>query len=205
MVVISIAGTSAVGKSLLVQQLSALNSAPAFFEGEEGIIPASILESVFADTDPEPRFSWFVQHLKKRLMRAHRIARQGMLCYVDDAVLTVEAIRKSEDARYHKRLDPFIEELQPCEAHVIILLTASRQVLKKQLVRRGRKSEPVETALNRALSIQEQFLVLSRSRENVLVLDRSSLDFFSEKDMGQVHKTIHDFCARLLPKEQQTF
>mgnify|MGYP001595583930 CR=1 FL=1 len=43
--IISIIGAPGVGKSFLVKQLSTLECAPAFFEGEEGTIPQEILDS----------------------------------------------------------------------------------------------------------------------------------------------------------------
>ena len=59
MAVISIVGTSGVGKSFLVKQLASMECLPAFFEGEEGTIPGEIFEDVFTKGDPLNRGRWF--------------------------------------------------------------------------------------------------------------------------------------------------
>jgi len=65
MVVIGVVGTSGVGKSLLVKQLASFYNDPAFFEGEEGVIPSAVLSSVFSSQSPVMRWRWFVKNHPK--------------------------------------------------------------------------------------------------------------------------------------------
>lgn len=105
MPIISIVGTSGVGKSFLVKQLSSLTQWPAFFEGEEGTIPNEILENIFNQGNPINRWRFFMERYKKNLEHATLISNNlNINCFVDGgALLNAKAILSYEDIIYKKK------------------------------------------------------------------------------------------------------
>ena len=186
MAVISVVGTSGVGKSFLVRQLAALDCAPGFFEGEEGAIPDEIFKSVFTGS-PLGRFRYFIGAYGKRLEKARRISEQlKMDCYVDGAVLSADAILLYECKEYRDELKKLNDSIRAHEADRILLLTLSKKKLREFIAKRARKSEDLEKTFARAWKIQVCFLKAAKSAKRVLVLDRSKLDFSKEKDLKKV-------------------
>jgi len=181
--VISIVGTSGVGKSFLVKQLASMECLPAFFEGEEGTIPAEVLADVFSGRDPCDRWRWFHERYVLTLERAREISDGGIDCYVDGAVMTEEAILSDEDKKHHAALMNMINEIVHLRSDKTILLTADETTLKKMILARGRESEDLDKTLARAIRIQDEFIRLSKGEKNVIVIDRSNLDFRKEKDL----------------------
>lgn len=190
MAVISIVGTSGVGKSFLVKQLASMECLPAFFEGEEGTIPAELFEDVFTKGDPCKRGRWFIDKYKLMLERARRISDTGLDCYVDGAVISPQAIIIDEDKKHYPALMRMINEIVHLRSDKILLLTANEDSLKKMILARGRESEEVDKTLARAIRIQDEFIRLSKNEKNVIVIDRSNLDFRKEKDLVGVLRKI---------------
>lgn len=190
MAVISVVGTSGVGKSFLVKQLASLECMPGFFEGEEGVIPHEILQSVFSRKDPVKRCKWFFERYKRTLTRARKISDAGLDAYVDGAPVTVEAIMSDEDDKDHKQLLEEIEGIIQLKSDVVVLLTASHDALKELITNRGRTSEQHEAAVNRALRIQNEFLRLTNGEKNVIILDRSKYNFAEEKNLHEIRALI---------------
>ncbi len=190
MAVISIIGTSGVGKSFLVNQLASLECLPALFEGEEGVIPKEILKDVFTANDPCKRWRWFIERDKKRLSRARKISDAGIDCYVDGAVMTSEAILIDEDRAHHPELLKMIESITHLQSDKLVLLTASEKKIRELISVRGRSSEEIKRAVARALRIQDEFIRLAKKEKNVIVIDRSNLDFAKEEDLTYVLKRI---------------
>ena len=188
MTIISIVGTSGVGKSFLVKRLASLDCLPAFFEGEEGVIPQEIFENIF-EGDTVERFRWFVERYRKTLECAKRLSKSGMSCYVDGAPVTCKAVMLYEDEKHHPELKEIVDSLYDLQTDKIVLLTASQEVLKRFLLNRKRTTEEIEKALTRALKIQDIFLRLAEE-ESMIVIDRSSLDFTKEEDLRSVKKRI---------------
>lgn len=190
MAVISIVGTSGVGKSFLVKQLASMECLPAFFEGEEGTIPAEVLADVFSGKDPCDRWRWFHDRYRVTLERARRVSDAGIDCYVDGAVMTEEAILIGEDKKHHKALLAMIGGITHLNSDKIVLLTADEKTLRDMILARGRKSEDAEKALDRSIRIQNEFLRLAKRAENTTVIDRSGLDFMREEDLKSVLSKI---------------
>ncbi len=189
MAVISIVGTSGVGKSFLVAQLAALNGMPAFLEGEEGVIPEEIFTNVFSN-DPVQRYEYFVDRYSNQLSRARVISESGLDVYVDGAALSPEAIMQTEAEQHHVLLREVIQKLQGLDSDLIVLLVASREWLRDAIRTRGRSTEQHEEALVRSLAVQESYCSLLSSHPHVLNIDRSSIDFKDEKSLREINATI---------------
>ncbi|MBT4651560.1 hypothetical protein HOC13_03495 [Candidatus Woesearchaeota archaeon] len=182
MAIISIVGTSGVGKSFLIKQLSAIECLPAFFEGEEGTIPKNILENVFSNADPSKRYNWFINHYKKILSNAKKVSDLGLDCYTDCSELSARAILAAENADINFTLP---------KSNQLVLLIASKEKLQKLIKLRNRNSEKSEKAIIRSLKIQDQFIELAK-KESFLIIDRSKLDFLQEEDLKFVLKKIKE-------------
>lgn len=183
MAVISIIGTSGVGKSFLIKQLASLECMPALFEGEEGVIPNKIFESVFDNSSPVKRWVWFAERYKKIIERARKISELGLDCYVEEGVITYKAILPYEDKRYHEELEGIIDEVEYLKPDKTVLLTANEGKLIELIKIRGRWSEQNKKALPRALKIQDEFIKLISKEDNSCIIDRSNLDFSKESDL----------------------
>lgn len=188
---IAIVGTSGVGKSFLVKQLSIAFSSPAFFEGEEGTFPEDLLENIFSGESPIERWRWFIERDKKILTLGKQIASLGTPCFLDNAVINSRAILSSEIKEYHEELNKMIEEIAHLEADIIILLKAEKEKLEELTKLRGRNLEQNREAIQRALSIQDEFIKLSNS-ENVIVIDRSNLDFSKNADLQEIIELVNE-------------
>lgn len=190
MAVISIIGTSGVGKSMLVKQLASLNCAPAFFEGEDGVWPQEILENIFSQGDPMVRWEYFMSRYTTSLERARTISNTGIDVYVDGAIMSAQAILMHEKESDKPKLQELIQKAEHCTSDNIVLLTASKEKIAERMSTRGRKTEMNNQALTRALSIQEHMITLAEKEHNVIHIDRSNLDFTNEKDLRDVHTRI---------------
>lgn len=190
MAVISIVGTSGVGKSFLIKQLASLNCLPAFFEGEEGTISKDIFKSIFTNSDPTERFRYFMNRYSENLIRAHAISKLGFDVFVDGSVMTAYAIMKYEELKCHDSLKKIIDPSNKYEADLIVLITSSPEKIKEQIIARARQHEDIERALERALKIQDNLLDLAKKRKNVLIINREKLDFQNEKDLGLIDEKI---------------
>ncbi|MFW0837892.1 MAG: AAA family ATPase [Candidatus Komeilibacteria bacterium] len=193
MALISIVGTSGVGKSFLVKQLAALTQSPAFFEGEEGTIPAEIWDSIFDGSHPLKRWRWFMNRYKNNLERAAAICHNTKLdCFVDGAILSAQAILTYESDEHKAELTTLLKEYEYLHSDLIVLLTASKERLLEQIQSRSRDSEANAKAIDRALKIQEAFQILARQEKNVLLIDRSNLDFSNYDDVNNLWLQIKE-------------
>jgi deoxyadenosine/deoxycytidine kinase len=190
MPLVSVVGTSGVGKSFLVKQLAALDCAPAFFEGEAGVFPDWILASVVSGEDPVRRWQWFMDRYRTNLERARVVSDAGLLCFVDGAVLSAEAILPWEPAAIHDDLQRMIDAMQHCPSDVTIVLTASEAYLRERIAARGRSDEQQEVVVQRALAVQAKLQGLAVGRHNVIVIDRTALDFSRSADLAMVDERI---------------
>lgn len=192
--IISVVGTSGVGKTFLVRQLSALDSCPCFLEGEEGVIPNNVWKTLLKDS-PIPRFRWFLEGYKIKFRRAREISDSGIDCYFDGGMLAPKAIMLFEDKKYHAALNKMINELSQCRSDKTILLIASKEKIRENLLCRSRKKEESYRIFKRSVKIQEHFLRLAKTEKNTVIIDRTKLDFKKEKDLRRVKKIlekIHD-------------
>lgn len=193
MAVISVVGTSGVGKSFLVKQLSSATCSPAFFEGEEGTIPKEVLKSIFSGESPVKRWKFFLDRYEKNLETAFKISKLGHDAYVDGAIISAEAILEYEKEEYKPKLLKMIDSLKRLESDIIVLLTADRKKIEEFISKRSRKSESSEEAIKRATSIQDSFIRLAKKRKNVLLVDRTSMDFTKNKDIQKLLERINKF------------
>ncbi len=186
MSIISIIGTSGVGKSFLVKQLAILDGSPAFFECEEGAIPDEIMESVFSGGSPIKRWEWFRNHYHTQLERAMEISQLGMTCYTDGSPMSFEAILFYEERQYHNELRSIIDTMSHIMPDKTLLLTATKEKLAELIELRGRVTENLDETLKRAIDIQDNYIALVKEKENVITVDRSNFDFTKSKDLNYI-------------------
>lgn len=191
MSVVSVIGTSGSGKSFLVKQLSALTQSPAFFEGEEGTISEEILASIFNESDPLKRWKFFLDRYKRNLERATLVSKkQHLNCFVDGAFLSARAILSYEDEKFQSKLSRLLKKYEHLKPDLIILLIAQKTCLEKFIKIRSRNSEKNKKVLVRSLSIQNAFLEMAKKEKNIIIIDRTDLDFFQYHDVQIVFKKI---------------
>lgn len=186
MAVISVVGTSGVGKSFLVKQLASIECMPGFFEGEEGVFPFEIMQSVFSKKDPVKNFKWFAKRYKLILSRARRVSDAGLDAYVDGGPVTFQAMMSDEDRKHHSQILEAIAEIMSLKPDVVILLTANKEALGELIANRGRTNDQHEAAVPRALAIQDEFVRLTKSEKNTIRLDRTKYNFAEEKNLKEI-------------------
>ncbi len=192
MPVISIVGTSAVGKSFLVKQLAAATCSPAFFEGEEGTIPEKIFENVIKKGSPAERWKFFIERYKKNLERALEISKNNIDCFVDGGIISARAIISYEDNKYKKKLEKMISSIEHLKSDIIVLIIASKEKILDNLRKRSRALEPDNAVIDRALKIQESFMALAKNEEFCTVIDRTELDFTNPKHINSILEGINE-------------
>lgn len=189
--VIACIGAPGVGTSFLIKQLACKNMLPAFFEGEEGIFPPSVLEVLNSELDNMERYTWIAERTKLMLERAHAIAREGIDCYVDGDVLLLEAWLAAETGSESPVfLKTWLEENVPLKADKVIVLTASEEKIRENIRRRGRGSEQSEFIAARALRISKACIDLEKKHDHVRVLDRSDLEFTDPVTLSLIEAMI---------------
>ncbi len=194
MPVISIIGTSGVGKSFLVRQLASLDCCPGFFEGEEGVIPTEILDGIATEDSPMERGKWFLDRYATVLKRAQDISKKlNINCYLDVSIMGCEAIISFERPKYRKILQEMINQRRHIDADRFILLTMDENKIKDWIISRGRDSEQREVIFERAKIIQDAFVDLATKNKNTLIMDRTDLDFSKQEDLRKAHQQIMDF------------
>lgn len=191
MSVIGFSGTSGVGKSFLVKQLSSLTSNPAIFEGEEGTIPKKIFTAIFNSKNPIKRWKWFIKRYENILKKAHKISLKGINCYVDACVFTAKAMENYEEVKYRKELDKMVKGIQQYEADKVILLVASKKTIEKNIKTRARKQEELKPALKRAMKLQDNYIIEAKNNKKVRIINREKLNFSNEKDLVRILKIIN--------------
>ncbi len=189
--IISIIGAPGVGKSFLVKQLSTLECAPAFFEGEEGTIPQEILD-FWRKPSPIRRFQWFVDRHKTIFEKAEKISKSGINCYVDGAPISIIAHIKEEKKKFWPELENIVSQLDNIKIDKIILITASIDKIKDLVLKRARKTEQNEKTIAKFIKIQEEFKKLAKKDKNIIVIDRTNFDFSKELDLKKIIEKINN-------------
>jgi deoxyadenosine/deoxycytidine kinase len=183
MAVIAIVGTSGVGKSFLVRQLASLENLPAFLEGEEGVIPEEVFADVWEKKNPVNNWKWFIERNKIQLGRARKISNAGIDCFIDCTPEIFEAYLIDEHKDLYPALLKLIESASHLKSDKILILTASEKKLRELIRQRNRKVEELDKTTERSLRIQDAFLRIAEKNKDMLVLDRTNLDFATEKDL----------------------
>ncbi len=189
MAVISIIGCAGVGKSTLVRQLAALNRAPAFFEGEEGVFPEVVTSNLITE-DPVGRERWFVGQYMASLQCAHAISTLGTNSFVDNASpITIRSYAAISPNAHTQELQDLIVQLEVTPADLTVVLVAKPEILAAYIAQRGRVSEEVVSIAEQAVRVQENFIQLA-AEYGALVIDRTGMDFHSEHDLQQIDARI---------------
>lgn len=187
MAVISIVGTSGVGKSFLVKQLASYDCSPAFFEGEEGTIPKEIFKDIFGKKEPLKRWKWFLNRYSTTMKRARKISDVGLNCYVDsEGHLVSYAILPTEPKDIQNKLEKLILPFKNMQPDKILVLSATKETLLKFFKARARSSEQRGEAIKRAMKLQEELIRLAKKQKLTVVIERDDLDFSKEEDIKLV-------------------
>jgi len=188
--IISIEGTSGIGKSFLAAQLSALTRAPVIVEGGIGVIPDWIFESFHSSEDVRQRQQWFTERCVRAIDHAQHIWHQAaMTCFVDSGPLTHEAYLLEDERAFAIEPYPYWVALRQRLPHVMIVLTASDEYIRESIVRRYRPAEQNEQTILRALRVQRYCLQLVKDYD-ALVIPRDGRDFSTERDLKWMWETI---------------
>lgn len=189
MAVISIIGCAGVGKSTLVRQLAALNRAPAFFEGEEGVFPEVVTSNLITE-DPVGRERWFVGQYMASLQCAHAISTLGTNSFVDNASpITIRSYAAISPNAHTQELQDLIVQLEITPADLTVVLVAKPEILAAYIAQRGRVSEEVVSIAEQAVRVQENFVRLA-AEYGALVIDRTGMDFHSDHDLQDIDARI---------------
>lgn len=190
MVVISVIGTSGSGTTFLVKQLASYYNSPAFFEGEEGTIPKDVFENVFSGEDPRKRCEWYVNLYDKNYRKAFQISKLGVDCFVDGGPITAHANILFDDEKYLSDLKKMVSRLDIYKSDKIILIKINESKLNENILKRARDDEPIRETIDRSLKLQEKLLELAKKEENVVIVDRSNLDFTKIDDLKVILEKI---------------
>jgi len=198
MSVISIIGTSGVGKSFLVKQLSSFNNFPAFFEGEDGVIPKEILANIATEESPVKRWEWFFHKYTTILQRARVISKTlDINCYLDVSIIAAEAIISFEQLKYRAILQQMIDNNRDVDADYFILLTDGEK-LRERIMNRGRETEQREIIFQRAETIQNAYKALAEKNKRILTINRTDLDFSDEETLKYTNNLINNFIKTVI-------
>jgi hypothetical protein len=189
--VIAFISAPGIGTSFLTKQMACRHSSPGFFEGEEGIFTPSVLAVLNGEDDTPNRYDWLSGRTKTILAKAHEIARIGITSYVDGDVLLMEAWLESEvGSQSPPVLKKWLEKNYYLMADKVIILTASEEKIKENIVRRGRASEQTDFIKQRAIRIGRACVNLAEKYNHVKVLDRSNLEFTDTKTLEMIDSII---------------
>ncbi|MFH0869742.1 MAG: hypothetical protein V1866_01650 [archaeon] len=194
MAVISIVGCPGIGKSFLAKQLACADCVPAFFEGETGIFPESVLAVLNSEIDSKERYDWLLARYKRTLERAHRISELGIDCYADGDILTMSAWLKAEmGEKSPAKLKQWIEENKDLKADLAIVIYSSEQKIIAEIKKRGRKSEQNDFIIQRSLRVQRACIELAKKNKRAILIDRTDLDFSNPKTLQDLQSKIKTF------------
>ena len=189
--VIAFISAPGVGTSFLTKQMSCRHSAPGFFEGEEGIFTPSILSVLNNEVDTPERYDWLAGRTKLMLERAHAIADIGITSYVDGDVLLMEVWLEVEiGTQSPPMLKQWLEANEYLMADIVIVLVASEEKMKENIIRRGRESEQTDFIKERAARIGRACEQLAEKYAHVAVVDRSDLEFTDTKALEHIDEVI---------------
>ena len=189
--VIAFISAPGVGTSFLTKQMACRHEAPGFFEGEEGIFTPSVLSVLNNEKDSLQRYDWLTDRTKTILEKAHAIAAIGITSYVDGDVLLMEAWLAAEIGNESPAfLRKWLEENSYLMADRVLVLTATDEKLRGNIVRRGRASEQTDFIRSRALRIGKECVTLEKKYQHVKVLDRSNLEFTETKTLAMIDELI---------------
>ncbi len=195
--VISFISAPGVGTSFLTKQMACRHVCPGFFEGEEGIFTPSVLSVLNNENDSVERYDWLAARTKMMLERAHAIAELGFNVYVDGDVLLMEAWLNAEIGNKSPEiLKKWISENKKLMADKVVVLVASPERMKENMVKRGRASEQNDFIRVRAMRVGKACAELEKKYVHVKVLDRSDLEFTKTETLVFIDNLIEKIPER---------
>lgn len=191
MSLISITGMPGVGKSFLAKQLSSFLSSPVILEGEEGSIPNWVFEDVLSKKSSVRRWNYFLDKQNLTFKRGEKISNSGITCFIDANPLMMKSLIRTEPKEFRKDLEEVFSNLCPVKIDLTILLITSREKLENLVKLRSRKNEEnLELFVGRSLLVQKNLIDNSKKRKNIIVVDRTNLDFKDEDTLKIIVEKI---------------
>ncbi len=190
MPVISIEGTSGIGKSLLAAQLAAMLRCPVIPEGEPGVLPDWVQESIAKNIGIQQRNEWFVERCMRAGDQAHQCSDTSTFFFIDSGPLTHEAYLRYDfktDEPMH--VDTWASQLHSLQLDLLVVLADDEASLRKRISQRARTFEKSDHVVERAMAVQDIIYSLPEYSPQ-LVINRSQLDFTSYVDLEKIWNEI---------------
>jgi len=200
--IIVIVGSPRSGKSFLARKLSKHYGVKSFLEGEMADIPERIKEDIAKNIRPLERIIWFRNLFIGQYLKALQLRKQGNTIFMDNfwvgPKVFIDILSKD---RFEKDLLHEIfsldEQIFPMP-DLIIHLKASENKIREFLKKGGRDFDQSEEFIkNQVLPVTkmwEDFLnSRSSTKDKILFIDRSAIDFEKDGDFTLLIKKIDSY------------
>ncbi len=196
--IIAISGGPGTGKSSLVRRLASHYQAEAFFEGEEKDFPEAVREGIKTGLNQLATRLYFRNKTFGQYRDALQHKKEGRIVFLDNFWLVNEVCcREFLSNPFEKELMTiameFDRQIFPWP-DLIISLKANQDKIKEFVLARGRTFEVGSDFLERYAAIHDIHDKYLRSFQidNVLYIDRSSLDFKKAEDFAELVRIIEE-------------
>ncbi len=197
-IIIAVSGGPGIGKSFLVRRLADYYQAIALFEGEEKDFPEAIKEGIKTGHKQVNTRLYFRNKTFAQFLEAQKHKQAGQIVFLDNFWLTNEIYGQaflSDEAE--KKL---IAELNQLDRQILawpdltISLSASPEKIREYVLARARSFENEADYLSRHQMVHDAHDEYFKNcpEDNILLINRSELDFKNEADFAWLVKTIEE-------------
>lgn len=197
--IIAIVGGPRAGKSFLVEKLARHYGGIPILEGEEHDFPERIREDIQKNIRPLERIVWFRNKLVKEFFKALNLKNEGKTVVIDNFWISyqlyIDALAKDFEGEIIHDIASIDREtlLWP---DLTILLTLSEDGIREFVKRGGREFDNSEEFIkNQALPVHKlhtDFFNKEEVKDNVLIIQRDSIDFEKEEDFNDLIESIEN-------------
>lgn len=195
--IIAVSGGPAIGKSTLVKKITRHYNAKAFMEGEEKDIPKEIWKMIKSGHRVLDLVFYFRNKTVSQYLVALKLKAGGRNVILDDFYLTNDVYIKEwikdsferEIAENMSKIDRSFLSLPD----LIICLSANEKKTREFVRKRGRKNEASNNLVKKYLNLGQAHENFFRrlKLKNIVFVDRSELDFNSQKDFENLVKILN--------------